>query len=168
MSETVFRWVVAMGVVLSWLTTLATAVAMMAMYRRSKQMEVKIQPLLDKADSILNAASALLNDARPKVLEMIDRASEMASTARDQVARLDAFINETTERARLQIEHIDVMVSDTVDRVQETTQAVQSTILRPVREVNGLVSGVRAALSALARGNRASVDHATQDEEMFI
>ena len=35
-------------------------------------------------------------------------------------------------------------------------------------EVNGVVSGLRAAFSTLARGNRASVDHATQDEEMFI
>ena len=56
----------------------------------------------------------------------------------------------------------------TVERVQETTAAVQHTILKPVREVNGVVSGVRAAISVLARGNRASVDHATQDEEMFI
>ena len=68
----------------------------------------------------------------------------------------------------LERERFDVMVSDTVERVQETTAAVQNTILKPVREVNGLVSGVRAALTALARGNRASVDHATQDEEMFI
>ena len=60
------------------------------------------------------------------------------------------------------------MVADTVEKVQETTAAVQHTILKPVREVNGVVSGVRAAISVLARGNRASVDHATHDEEMFI
>ena len=88
--------------------------------------------------------------------------------ARDQVARLDALVTETAERALLQIERVDILVSDTVERVQETTMAVQSTILKPVREINGVVSGVRAALSALAHRNRASVDHATQDEEMFI
>ena len=105
---------------------------------------------------------------RPKIRDMVEKASEMAASAREQVARLDALVTETTERARLQVERIDGLVGDTVDRVQETTAAVQTTILKPVREVNGVVSGLRAAISVLARGNRASVDHATQDEEMFI
>jgi hypothetical protein len=68
----------------------------------------------------------------------------------------------------VQIERIDIAVEDTMNRVQETTAAVQTTVLKPVRELNGVVSGLRAAISTLARGNRASVDHATQDEEMFI
>jgi len=38
-----------------------------------------------------------------------------------------------------------------------------------VREVNGLAAGISAAVSALVHGSRRpSVDHATQDEEMFI
>jgi hypothetical protein len=40
--------------------------------------------------------------------------------------------------------------------------------MRPLREVNGIAAGVRAALNALARGNRPTVDRATSDEEMFI
>jgi hypothetical protein len=99
---------------------------------------------------------------------MITRAAEITTSARDQVARLDALMTETTDCVRVQIERIDMVVGDAVNRVQDTTAAVQSTILKPVREVNGVVSGFRAAFSALARGNRASVDHATQDEEMFI
>ena len=168
MSEDVFRWVITAGIGLSWLTTLVTAVAMLGVYRTSKRMEERVRPLIDKAGPILDTARSIVDDARPKIEDMIDKAAEMTATAREQVARLDALVSETTERARIQIERIDVMVGDTVDRVQETTAAVQSTILRPVREVNGVVNGVRAAISTFARRNRASVDHATQDEEMFI
>jgi hypothetical protein len=109
-----------------------------------------------------------VDDARPKIQEVFVRAAEITTLARDQMARLDALVTETSDSVRVQIERIDMVVGDAVERVQETTAAVQGTILKPVREVNGLISGVRAALSTLARGNRASVDHATQDEEMFI
>jgi hypothetical protein len=40
--------------------------------------------------------------------------------------------------------------------------------MRPLRELNGIAAGVRTALSVLGRSNRASVDQATSDEEMFI
>jgi hypothetical protein len=40
--------------------------------------------------------------------------------------------------------------------------------MRPVREVNGIAAGFSAAVAALVRGRKYPVDHATQDEEMFI
>jgi hypothetical protein len=168
MSEDVFRWVITAGVALSSVMTLVTTVAMLGLYRTSKRMESRVGPVLEKAGPILDTARSIVDDARPKIEDIIDKASEMTVLARDQVARIDALVTETAERARLQIDRVDLLVSDTVERVQETTMAVQSTLLKPVREINGVVSGVRAALSALAHRNRASVDHATQDEEMFI
>ncbi|HTM47900.1 MAG TPA: hypothetical protein VL285_04440 [Bryobacteraceae bacterium] len=168
MSEDVFRWVITGGVALSSLMTAVMAIAMLSLYRTSKRMEERVVPLVDKAGPILDSARDMLDHARPRIEGMLAQASEMTASAREQVARLDALVTETAERARVQIDRIDVVVTDTVERVQETTVAVQNTILRPVREVNGVVSGVRAALSVLASRNRASVDHATQDEEMFI
>jgi len=168
MSESAFRWVVTMGVSLCWLAALVTAGAMLAIFRTTKRLEAKINPIAEKAGPILDSARSIVDEARPKIQDMISRADEIAITARNQMVRLDTLVSEAAESARIQIERIDVAVSDTVTRVQETTAAVQSTVLKPVREVNGVVSGLRAAISTLARGNRASVDHATQDEEMFI
>jgi ABC-type transporter Mla subunit MlaD len=168
MSDDVFRWIITIGVASSWVTTLVMAGAILWLYRSSRRMEERVGQLMDKAGPILDSARALVDDARPKIQDMVSRAAEITASARDQVARLDALVAETTDCVRLQIERIDVAVGDAVNRVQETTVAVQTTILKPVREVNGVVSGLRAAFATLARGNRASVDHATQDEEMFI
>jgi len=168
MSEDTFRWVITAGVGLSWLMMVIMAGAMFGVYRASKRLEEKVTPLLEKAGAVVDKAKSIVDDASPKIRDMVDKAQEMTATARQQVQRLDALVTETAERARLQIDRIELAVDDTVGRVQETTHAVQSTILKPVREVNGVVSGLRAAISTLARGNRASVDHATQDEEMFI
>jgi ABC-type transporter Mla subunit MlaD len=168
MSEGAFRWVIALSVSLCWVTTLVMAWSMFQVSRAVKRLEGKIGPVADKAGPILDSAQAMIDDARPKIQDLIARADEIAVSARDQMARLESLVTDATDRARLQIERIDIAVGDTMNRVQETTAAVQSTILKPVREVNGVVSGLRAAISTLARGNRASVDHATQDEEMFI
>lgn len=168
MTEDAFRWVITAGVVLSWLMIAFMAGVMLAMYRAVKRLEERVNPLVDKAGPIIDRARALADDAEPKIREMIATASEITLSAKVQMARLDALVTETAEKARAQIDHIDAVVDDTVNRVQETTTAVQTTILKPVREVNGVVSGLRAAFSTLARRNRASVDHATQDEEMFI
>jgi ABC-type transporter Mla subunit MlaD len=168
MSDDVFRVIVTIGVAASWVTTVVMAVAILWIYRSSKRMEEKLELLLQKASPVLESARSRVDDAKPKIQEIIVQAAEITASARDQMTRLDALVTETSDCVRVQIERIDVVVGDAVNRVQETTAAVQSTILKPVREVNGVISGVRAALSTLARGNRASVDHATQDEEMFI
>ena|SRR5580704_10351513 len=168
MSEEAFRWVVSLGVCLCWLGALIMAWSMVSILRVVKRLEVRTSAVADKAGPILDSAKAMLDEARPKIQEMVARADEIVTSARDQMARLESLVSDATDSARLQIERIDVAVGDTVNRVQETTAVMQHTILKPVREVNGVVSGLRAAISTLARGNRASVDHATQDEEMFI
>jgi len=168
MTEDTFRIVITIGVGLACLFVIVQAGIVFAIYRTARQLQEKVVGLVAKADPILDTTRRMVDDTRPKVNEITDRALEITTMAKSQVARLDEMITETSERARLQIDRIDNVIIDTVDKVSETTSVVQHTILRPVREVNGVVSGLRAALSTLARGNRASVNHATQDEEMFI
>ncbi len=67
-----------------------------------------------------------------------------------------------------QVARIDGAVDQTVDQVQQAGDAVKHAILKPVKQMDGLVHGIRAAISVVAQGRRESVDHATQDEEMFI
>jgi hypothetical protein len=40
--------------------------------------------------------------------------------------------------------------------------------LKPIREIQGMTAGVRAAVQHFLRGGRPSVAQATQDDEMFI
>ena len=151
MSEGAFRWIIALGVSLCCVMSIASAYAMLAVLRIAKRVEGKVGPVVDKAGPVLDSAKALVDDVRPKIHDMVVRADEITVSARDQVARLDILVTEVSESARLQMERIDIVVSDTVNRVQETTSAVQATILRPVREINGVVSGLRAGLSALGQ-----------------
>lgn len=168
MTEDVFRWVIASGVSLAALSMIVQAFVVFRIFRVSETVSGRVTALSDKAEPVIDSAKRLVDENRPKIANMAAQAEEIVSTARTQVARMDELITETTERAKIRIERIDTVLEDTIDRVQETTAAVQTTILKPVREVNGVISGVRAAVSTLGRKSRASVDSATQDEEMFI
>ena len=55
-----------------------------------------------------------------------------------------------------------------MSRTQQTVSVVQNGVLAPIREVHGMLAGIRAAIGHLGRTRRPSVDHATADEEMFI
>jgi hypothetical protein len=73
-----------------------------------------------------------------------------------------------SDRARAQVARIDGAVDETVEQVQQASDVVKQAILGPVKQVDGIMHGIRAAISVVAHSRRESVDHATQDEEMFI
>ena len=87
---------------------------------------------------------------------------------KQQAGRVGELIQDFSERAKIQVARIDGKVDDTVDQVQAATVAAKDVFMKPVREVDGIFSGLRAALSVYAKPRKSSVDHATQDEEMFI
>jgi len=77
-------------------------------------------------------------------------------------------VKDASDRARAQVARIDGAVDQTVEQVQHASETVRHAMLKPVKQVDGIMHGIRAAISVVAQGRRESVDHATQDEEMFI
>ena len=93
----------------------------------------------------------------------------ISHSGREQVERIGDLLQDAGERARHRLEQIDHSVDATVGQVEQVGDAVKRTVMRPVREVNGIAAGVSAAVATLIKKPRkSSVDSATQDEEMFI
>jgi hypothetical protein len=90
-------------------------------------------------------------------------------TAQTQLTRIDQLLTEVTDRARLEIIRVDELVADTVHRVEQTTEFIQKSVVRPVKETEAVVHGIFAAVQVLLRrGGFRTPERATQDEEMFI
>lgn len=120
-------------------------------------------------DPVLKASRELLTETREKLASATANLSEITQLAKTQVIRIDSVITDATDRAHLQIIRLDELVGDTMLRVEQTTEAIQHSVLGPVREIAAVVAGVRTALEFLLHRNRSrTVEHATQDEEMFI
>jgi hypothetical protein len=176
MPEDVFRWVIAVGVLLACLASIWQAVVLSAVYKAGKEAQkagkdaqTKLGPLVDRFDAILTTSSKMLEENRPRIAEITAETLAIARTARQQAERIGELIDDANGRAKVRMAQIDRTVDHTVEQVELAGEAVKSAVMKPVKEVNGIVAGVKAALNAYAQGgNRNSPEHATQDEEMFI
>jgi ElaB/YqjD/DUF883 family membrane-anchored ribosome-binding protein len=169
MSEDVFRWVIAGAVLLACLAFLTQAVVFVLLYRVARKTQTKVMPLVDRAEPILATTRQILEENRPRIAEVSVEAVEIVKTARVQAERIGELLNDSADRAKARLAQIDRTVDETVEQVEQVSGAVKTAVLKPVKEVNGLMAAMKAAVSTLATGNRRpSVDHVTQDEEMFI
>jgi methyl-accepting chemotaxis protein len=168
MPEDVFRWVIAIGVFLALTAFVVQTWVVLAMFRVAKAMQDKLLPVVDASGPLIKTVRHLVEENGPKVTQMTTEATEVVKSLHVQVERLSEVVKDVSDRARAQVARIDGAVDLTVDQVQQASETVKQAILGPVRQVDGIMHGIRAAISVVAQGRRESVDHATQDEEMFI
>ena len=129
----------------------------------------KAGPAVEKVTAILTTTHQILDDTRPRINEISTEAVAIVKSGRQQVEHIGSLLHDAGERAKARLEQIEESVENTVGQVEQVGENVKNAVLKPVREVNGIAAGISAVVSTLVRGSRrSSVDHATQDEEMFI
>jgi len=129
----------------------------------------KLEFAADQAGKLLTSANRIIEDARPRISEVSSEVAAISHSSREQVERLGELLQDAGDRARSRLEQIDQTVESTVEQVEQVGDAVKRTVMRPVREVNGIAAGISAAVATLVgKPRKYSVDSATQDEEMFI
>ena len=136
-------------------------------YRASRSMQEKVIPMLPKVEALVESSKLAVDDSRKQILDMTAKASDILDSTRKQMARVDELMEDATARARIQMDRAEMVLDDTMTRAQETVAAVHGGIMVPLREIQGVTAGVKAALNFLLRG-RSGPGHATADEEMFI
>jgi len=168
MSEDVFRWVITIAVFLAVVAFALQAFVVFAMYRVTKTTQDKLLPVVEALTPILATVRRLVDENSTKFSQMTTEATQIVKTLHEHVDRLGEVVKEASDRARAQVARIDGALDVTIEQVQQASENVRSAILKPVKQVDGIMHGIRAALSVVAHSRRESVDQATQDEEMFI
>jgi len=168
MSDDVFRWVIAIGVFVAVVAFLVQTVVIFAVYRVTKATQDKLMPIVEAVTPILGTVRRFVDENTPKLSHLTTDMAAVVKSLHEQVNRLGEVVKEVSDRARAQVARIDGAVDQTVEQVQQASEVVKQAILGPVKQVDGIVHGIRAAISVVAHSRRESVDHATQDEEMFI
>ena len=168
MSDGTFQFVVAGGIALAALCFLVQAITMIVLLRSVNKLKAQVEPLVTKTGPILDMVHSSATELMPRMLAVSADAVEISKSAREQINRVGELLTDFAEKAKAQVARIDGAVESTVGSVQQAGESVKDAVLRPVREVNGVVAGIRTAIQVYSHGRRQSVDHATQDEEMFI
>ncbi|MBC8167286.1 MAG: hypothetical protein H7Y20_15630 [Bryobacteraceae bacterium] len=132
--------------------------------RNIADVTAKASEIASKASEITSKA----NDIASKATEIASKATEVMEMGKAQMVKIDGVITDASDRAKVQLERAELVVDDTVGRVHQTVTSVHNGVLKPVRELQGLAAGMRAAVQHLLNGGRPSVADATHDDEMFI
>jgi ABC-type transporter Mla subunit MlaD len=168
MNETTLLYVMTAFVIISAIALCIQAGMLAGIYKTTKALQEAINPLLPKVESLVAKANSTVEQSGKQITEITTRANDILDSTKRQLAIVEEVVGDAAGRAKVQMERVELVLDDTLSRAHETVAVVHDGIMRPLREVNGLAAGIRAAMGALARGNRPTVDRATSDEEMFI
>jgi F0F1-type ATP synthase membrane subunit b/b' len=167
MNETA-SYMMAAAVLVSSVALVMNALASMGMLRAVKKLQQEVSPLIPQARQTMELAQQTLSETARDLKEITTQAKQVITAAEQQVQYFDAARSEITSHLKIQTERVELVLEDVLSRVQDVAGVVHGSVLRPVREVSGLVAGVKAAVQTLMMGRRPTVDRATHDEEMFI
>ena len=137
-------------------------------YKSSRSLSDNLQRLMPKMNSLLETSRTTVEESRKQIADISTRTNEILDLGRRQMVRLDEVLEDATTRARVQFDRVEMVLDDTMGRVQDTVAIMHNGVLKPLKEVQGVAAGVRAAFFFLLRGRRTNPSSATVDEEMFI
>ncbi len=159
---------IAVFVGLAALAMLIQAATLLGLFLVAREIKAKLLPLINPAMGILDISKRTLTNVEGHVDRIGVQSGAILDVTKQQLAKVDELLTDASTRAKVQMERAEMVMDDTMTRVQQTVSVVQAGVIRPVREIQGVYAGIRTALSHLGKAGRATVDHATSDEEMFI
>jgi methyl-accepting chemotaxis protein len=139
-----------------------------AVKKQTQQLVARVEPLVERIEPVLDQSQQAIEEVRRYAAEISNKTGDVLDLSKRQLERVDDLMSEAASRTRAQMDRIEMVMDDTVNRFQETTTLLQNSIVRPLRQVNAVTAGLRAALNYLSGSRRATVEQATHDEEMFI
>lgn len=147
---------------------LVQAGTLLGMFLVTRRLQEQLTRILPEVQSIMGVTKRTVERVEKHVDKIGTVTGAILDVTKQQFVKVDELLTDASTRAKIQMERAEMVLDDTMTRTQQTVSIVQRTILRPVREVHGVVNGLRTAIAHLGRGSRPTVDHATSDEEMFI
>lgn len=102
-----------------------------------------------KAVPVIDSAQSVLHEIHPKVRTITDNLVETSHVVRAKAQDFDATISDVNQRARAQTERVDDMVTSVLDTTAGIAATIQRGVQVPVREFNGLMTGIKAGIDVL-------------------
>jgi len=138
-----------------------------ALRKTSGKVELLAEEVRTKVIPTAQLAQEMINELRPKLLTVADNVSASTTVLRTQIERLDATLTDIVDRTRLQVIRADEFVNSTMDKLEETREAVQRTVVSPVKHLTGIMHGLSVGFEAFLGRHRERAATVPQDE-MFI
>src|SRR5438128_10951656 len=159
-------------IVVTSLAVVIQAAILAGMYFAMRKTSAKVESLAEEVKTKIlpsaELAQSMMTEPRPSIENIVDNVSTSTTVLRTQMERVDATLTDIMDRTRLQVIRADEFVNSTMDKLEETREAVQRTVVSPVRHISGLVHGVTTGLEALFSRRRERNSATVPQDEMFI
>jgi hypothetical protein len=108
----------------------------------AEDLRVKVMP-------IIAGTHELIRDNSPKVKVITENFVEASHIIRSKAQEFDVTASDLNSKTRAQAARVDGMVTSVLNTTAEITDSIQRGIKVPVREVTGMVNGLKAGLDVL-------------------
>ncbi len=143
-------------------------VFLFGIYRSIKALKERSMLFLDRWEPVADSSLKTMEQLREQSADIMKKVSDLADATKVQSEKVDSILDDVSTFSKTQLSRVDQTVESALEKVNETTVALQKTLLAPVRQIRALATALSAILESLFGGRRQSVDRATIDEEMFI
>ena len=167
-----FVGVTAVAIVMQTIILLAVFVAVR---KAAKGVREDIEDLRSSLMPIIYNTRDLASRVGPRIESAIEDLAAIASGLRVQTAEVQSSAIEIMERLRRQTSRLDQMFTVVLDAVDRAGGFVAVVVSRPVRQVSGLLSSIKAIFESLRtsqavdpRATRSASDRPANDRDLFV
>jgi methyl-accepting chemotaxis protein len=165
-----FTIVTALAVLLQAFVLLGMLIALKGALGRldqvTKMAEEHIVPTMGTARKLLEEMSPKIRTAVENAVTASEHLKELSRTAREKSADVSAAVDDVLEKTEAQAERMDEIVTGALDAVSHATAVLQRATNSPMRQIMGLVNGLRAGFDVLCNRNQQA--HAAADGDHFV
>jgi hypothetical protein len=100
---------------------------------------------------VIMSSREVVQDISPKLKIITENLTATSATLRSKADQVGGVVSDVSNRAHAQASRVDSMVQGTLDGLTAAVQAIEHGVAVPVRQVNGLISGLRAGVDVLRK-----------------
>jgi methyl-accepting chemotaxis protein len=148
-----FLFVIAVALVMQAVGVCAAA---MYAYKALKKFSSISDSFERKTIPLIEKSTALIDDLTPRIKAVTTNVEQISYTVREKVDELSATVAELNRtvtdvnfKTRVHVARVNGMVEDALDTTQEVQAVVSENIRKPVKQIAGIVAGVKAAVETL-------------------
>ncbi|HVF55517.1 MAG TPA: hypothetical protein VM934_05155 [Pyrinomonadaceae bacterium] len=140
--------------------------------------ERRVEPLMERVSALTEQVRQIAAQGK-EVAEQVNVMSGHLSTAtmhfsesmaiiKDEVRELKQIVGLSAETARDKVEMISRTIDDTHGQLAATTTFINTSIVRPAREIAAIMAGVRRGLEVLVAPTPKPINQTYGEDELFI
>jgi hypothetical protein len=141
-----------------------------AIFIGSRKAQKKLMELADDvrlhALPVIMSSREVVQDISPKLKAITENLTVTTATLRSKADQIGVVVSDVTNRAHAQASRVDGMVKSTLDGLTSAVQAIEHGVAAPVRQVNGVINGLRAGVDVLRK--KTPSNHLNPEDDLFV